>query len=90
METVCSVEVEVGAASGVVPSALEFAWESARRNTLLDQAVLKVNCVPLEAKCRECGEFFRPGEIYEPCPACGALNPEIIRGKELRVIAIES
>jgi hydrogenase nickel incorporation protein HypA/HybF len=88
LETVSSVEVEVGQASGIVPEAMEFAWESARKNTLLRMAALSVKLIPLMMRCRGCGMQYFPGEIYEPCPGCGEINGEIISGKELKVTAI--
>jgi hydrogenase nickel incorporation protein HypA/HybF len=86
---VSTVEVEVGQASGVVNEALEFAWEAAKKGTLLDKAVLVIKHIPLRASCRNCHTDYQPNEIYDPCPTCGEINPEIITGKELRVVAIE-
>jgi len=87
---VISVEVEVGQASGIVPEALEFAWESARKDTILQEASLVIRIIAIGARCRDCGREFHPESIYEICPACGAYNPEIISGRELRVIAIQA
>jgi hydrogenase nickel incorporation protein HypA/HybF len=87
---VSSVEIEVGKASGIEPSAMEFAWESARKNTILENARLVMHFIPLCLQCRACGLQYKPEEMYYPCPACGEINARIITGKELRVIAIES
>jgi len=87
-EHVSTVEVEIGQAAGVVQEALEFAWDSAIRDTLLDQAVLVVKSIPVEVACRRCGTNYNPAEIYETCPHCGHCDPEILKGLELRVTAI--
>ena len=84
------VEVEVGRASGVIREAMEFAWEAARKDTLLSQAGLKIVEIPLVVRCNTCGRQYEPVEIYEICPGCGEVNPEIITGKELRVVAVET
>lgn len=84
------VEVEVGKASGVIRDAMEFAWEAARKDTLLSNAELKIVEIPLLVRCNTCGTQYEPAEIYEVCPGCGGVNPEIITGKELRVVAIET
>ena len=84
-----SVEVEIGQVSGIVPEAMDFAWESARKDTLLHEASLVIKIIPLLVRCRTCGNEFHPDGLYETCPGCGNFNPEIISGKELRVTAIQ-
>ena len=73
----------------VVPEAMEFAWEAAGRGTLLEGASLVLKDIPLIVRCRNCQKTFQPDEFFDPCPDCGDVNPEIISGKELRVVAIE-
>lgn len=87
---VSAVEVEVGQASGVVKEAMEFAWEAIKKDTLLHNAELRVIHIPLKVKCGICQHNYMPGEMYENCPACGETSPEIIAGRELRVVAIET
>ena len=90
LTTISCVEIEVGKASGIEPSAMEFAWESARKNSILENARLVMHFIPLCLQCRTCGMQYEPDEMYNPCPACGDINARIITGKELRVVAIES
>jgi hydrogenase nickel incorporation protein HypA/HybF len=90
IEHISAVEVEVGSASGVVPEAMEFAWEAATKDTLLNNASLKIKHIPLRVQCGICRMQYEPEEIYEVCPGCGEISPEIITGKELRVVAIET
>jgi hydrogenase nickel incorporation protein HypA/HybF len=85
---IASVEVEIGQAAGVVQEALEFAWESAIKDTMLNRASLVVKSIPVELACRHCGTHYSPEEIYETCPVCGKTDPEILKGLELRVSAI--
>jgi hydrogenase nickel incorporation protein HypA/HybF len=87
LKSVSSVEVEIGKASGIEPSAMEFAWESARKDTILENAR---HFIPLCLQCRTCGMQYEPEDMYNPCPACGDINARILTGKELRVVAIES
>ena len=87
-DTISAVEVEVGQASGVVAEALEFAWESARKDTLLQNASLVIRHIPVLVLCRSCLNKYQPGDILDVCPVCGEVNPEILSGKELRVNAI--
>jgi hydrogenase nickel incorporation protein HypA/HybF len=85
-----TVDVEVGKASGVIREAMEFAWEAAVKGTLLDQSELRIIEKPLVVKCNLCGNQYEPCDVYESCPGCGEINPVIITGNELRVVAIET
>ena len=87
---VLSVEIEIGAASGVIRQAMEFAWEAAGKNDLLKNSILKIKEIPLAAVCQTCKNAYSPDEIYDPCPFCGEISPEITSGKELRILAIEA
>jgi hydrogenase nickel incorporation protein HypA/HybF len=87
---ISAVEVEVGHASGVVPEAMEFAWEATIKGTILSEASLKIKQITLIVKCSVCQHQYNPEEIYEACPHCGEVNPEILSGKELKVVAIET
>jgi len=87
-ERILAVEVEIGKAAGVETDALLFAWESAIKDTLLSEARLDIVSVPVEVMCRNCSYQYKPEEIFEFCPKCGGINPEIIKGRELRITAI--
>jgi hydrogenase nickel incorporation protein HypA/HybF len=87
---ISAVEVEVGMASGVMREAMEFAWEAAKKGTILEDALLNIKLIPIKAVCRKCRTIYQSGEFFDPCPECGDFNPEIIEGKELRVVAIET
>lgn len=88
-ERIHAVEVEVGQASGVVKEAMEFAWEAAGKGTLLEGATLVITTVPLRVACRNCRTAYQPADLFDVCPCCGKVSPEIVTGNELRVVAIE-
>jgi len=90
IEHIRAVEVEVGMASGVVPEAMEFAWEATVKGTLLNEASLRIKQIPLTVRCFGCHHQYHPEEFYEECPQCGEVNAEILAGKELKVVAIET
>ena len=82
------VEVEIGQASGVEIEALEFAWVSVVKDTPLENAGLEILKIPLKVSCRNCKHIYSPEDIYVLCPRCSQIDPDIIRGKELKVVAI--
>lgn len=86
---VLSVRLKVGALSGVVPEALESAYDLARETSATPDARLVIEEVPVVARCPTCGEC-RPRSIQDlRCPACDSPTPHIVHGRELEVVALE-
>ena len=85
LSKVTEIELDVGELSGVVFDALEFAMVEAVKDTVLQNAVRKINRIPGKARCNECGFEFELEDIYTPCPKCASFENEIINGKELKV-----
>ena len=79
------IDLEIGTLAGIEMDALEFAWEAAVRQTVLDGAERRINHVQARSRCMECAREFDTEQVFDPCPHCGSLFSELIRGKELRV-----
>ena len=82
------IEIEVGELSGVVLDAMEFAMESAVKGTLAGNARVVFHYIRGKGRCLNCNMEFDIQNVFDPCPFCGAFNPEVRQGKELRVKAI--
>jgi len=87
-DKVIEVELEIGELSGVIYEAMDFALESAVKNTLMENARIKTVKTPGKAFCNDCQKEFQIHDLFEGCPECGDYNLKIISGKELRVISI--
>jgi hydrogenase nickel incorporation protein HypA/HybF len=85
-DTVDSVEVSVGALSGVAPSALEFCWDIATAGTSLAGSGLQITQVPTSVYCHPCGQLVEP-ETGLCCPRCDQPSPDLRSGRELLVLA---
>lgn len=84
-----SITLRIGALSGVVRDALEFAFEVLKADTLASGAELKIEEVPVRCRCADCGTEFEPqGMIFE-CPNCGALSSQVLRGREIDLVSME-
>jgi hydrogenase nickel incorporation protein HypA/HybF len=84
------IHLKVGVMTGVVPEALQFAFESLREGTMAHAATLSVEQVPLTCWCRRCQiEFSSPEMLYE-CPQCRQFDTEIRRGLELELASLEA
>lgn len=83
------IELEIGSLAGIEQQALDFAWEGAIKNTVLENAVRRIDHIPAKAQCMECDEVFPLENVYDPCPNCQTYLKGIIQGKELRVKALQ-
>ena len=52
------IDLEIGVLSGVDPDALDFAWDLAVKNTVLENAVRKIKSIEGRAKCIDCDSEF--------------------------------
>lgn len=88
-----AVYLKLGALSGVVREALEFAFDVATEGTVLEGAALEIEEVGARVFCPACEEekeLMRPAAAFRAaCPTCGAPAPEIRGGDELELTALE-
>ncbi len=87
---VSTVNVRVGELSGVVPAALEFAFEVARGGTALAAADLVVEEVAAVAYCGPCAEEFAVGvPPFFWCPRCDRPSQGLRSGRELEITGVD-
>lgn len=86
---VISVTLEIGALSGVVPEAVEFCFEAATRETLLDGASLHIERIPATAFCNSCKQIVNVSNCFDQCPSCAAFPLDMKSGEEMRVKELE-
>jgi hydrogenase nickel incorporation protein HypA/HybF len=86
---VIAVHIKVGRLSGVVPDALRGAFELARDSTPLAQAELVIEEISVAAYCPVCDTERAVVFPQLSCPVCGTPTPEVVRGRELEVTALE-
>jgi hydrogenase nickel incorporation protein HypA/HybF len=86
---VLEVTLEIGALSGVVPEALEFCFEAASKDTLLEGATLVIDRIPATGFCSMCGVVSTIETYFDPCPCCCAPVLDLRSGDEMRVKDLE-
>jgi hydrogenase nickel incorporation protein HypA/HybF len=86
--TVRRVHLEIGRLSGVVPDAVRFAFDLVTAGTTLDGAVLEIDEPGGRVACRSCAAEFDSDDVIALCP-CGSADVELVRGRELRIRAVE-
>ena len=80
---VLAVYVSVGVFSGVEPDLFGLAFEEAVASSPLQGARLKLQQVPLEARCDWCSREFLVERFRFQCPDCECDRVTVIRGEEL-------
>jgi hydrogenase nickel incorporation protein HypA/HybF len=87
--TITSVIVEIGALSGVMPEAVEFAFEACSQGTLADGATLEIRRIPALGRCHECGKESEMESLLDACTVCNSFALEILKGQEMALIEME-
>ena len=83
------IKLRLGTFTTIVPEALRFAFEIARRGTLSREAWLDIEIVPMVVRCVVCEASTQPvGGICLICDQCG-FPLEIVSGEELQIEYIE-
>src|SRR5688572_29635830 len=80
-----SIELEIGSLAGVEMGALDFAWQSAVHNTVLEKAERTINNIQAIAKCPNCEYEYPVMDLFDPCPVCQEILKDYLQGKELKV-----
>ncbi len=83
------IELEIGELSGVEIDALNFVWEMAVKDSVLENAIKKIDIIKGRAKCLDCDTNFDIKNIYDACPKCNSYLKGIVQGKELKVRSLE-
>jgi len=86
---VLEVTLEIGALSGVVPEALEFCFEAAAKDTLLEGARLIIDRISATGFCNVCGVVSTIETYFDSCPCCSAPALDLRSGDEMRVKDLE-
>ena len=85
---ISAVGLKLGDMAGVEVEALNFSFNILKRNTVAENAELKINRVPITAECNKCGKNFVVEHYNFFCPDCDGIL--ILKsGRELLVEFID-
>jgi hydrogenase nickel incorporation protein HypA/HybF len=88
--TVDAIYVRLGALAGVVKDPLLFSFELAKQGTEISAARLEIEDVPVAVWCSKCASERVLSDVRcRRCPVCNAATPQILRGDELELFALE-
>ena len=88
-ERVHIIRLRIGALSGVVPEALQFAFEALADGTPAQGAELVIEDVPARFWCEACGSEFEADRMFAECPGCHRPSAELRAGREMELTSLE-
>ncbi len=83
------IRLRIGVLSGVVPDALQFAFEALRPGTLAESASLAIENVPAQFWCAACRAEFVSDDTFAECPDCHQPSGDLRAGREMEVTSME-
>jgi hydrogenase nickel insertion protein HypA len=89
IQKILQLNLRVGKMSGVIPEALEFAFDTCTQGTIAAGAQLQIELVPVLCYCLQCDREFAPLDLIYVCPNCGTISSKILQGRELQLISLE-
>ena len=84
-----ALRLRVGTMSGVVPDAMQFAFDLVCQGTMAEGATLVIESVPAACWCGACQAEFECEDFLNECPRCHAMSGELRRGRELDLASVE-
>ena len=86
---ILSITVEIGALSGVVCEAVDFAFDVCTKGTMAEEAHLIIRQIHGRGYCIACQIETELTEPIHTCPHCGSLALDTIQGKEMKFTEME-
>lgn len=85
IEEIDTVVLEIGELSLVVPEYMEEAWYAAVPRTMLANSRLRIDTVPGNGICLDCGEVYNIVQEKGRCPKCGSDRKDVLCGEEFNI-----
>ena len=84
-----ALRLRIGTLSGVVPEALQFAFEALTPGTLAEGAALDIENVPARFWCHSCTREFQADDFLAECPGCHQPSGNLRAGREMELASME-
>ncbi len=82
---IASVHLRIGELTDIAADALEFGFSVLSRGTRLEHTTLRIESVPIVARCNACRQSFTVEDYHFVCPACKSGDLHMLHGDELEI-----
>ena len=86
---VLKVCLKIGDLAGVLPDSLSFCFGLLSKGTIVENATLTIEKVPIRGYCPLCNQVFLIDNNQYLCQNCGNLKIELTSGRELQIDHLE-
>jgi hydrogenase nickel incorporation protein HypA/HybF len=83
------ITLQIGALSCVEKEALFFAFESAMKNSLAENAVLHFQTIAGQGRCQQCGQLTVMEMLYDACKHCEYHRVDVVAGLEMKITELK-
>ncbi|MGL6199590.1 MAG: hydrogenase maturation nickel metallochaperone HypA [Lachnospiraceae bacterium] len=77
--------LQIGALSPVIPKYVEAVYPAAVDGTMLEHTKLKIEMLPANGRCRDCGRIYDLVLQQGVCPDCDSSSREMLSGDEFMI-----
>ena len=74
---------------GVEIDALEFAMETSIKETIMQDANVRISRKQAMAHCNKCQHDFNCSSLFDPCPKCNGFQYDVFQGQEMNVKSLD-
>jgi hydrogenase nickel incorporation protein HypA/HybF len=83
------ITLRIGRLAGIEGDSLGLAFEIARIGTPAEEAILKIEEVPIICWCQRCEKEFRSEDFIFACPRCEHISTDVRQGREMELSSME-
>ena len=84
-----AVHLCIGRLRGILPECIQVYWELLAEGTIAEGARIEAEFLPVQVRCRDCGQAGKITPHRLACPHCGSLHLSLLSGKEFYIKSLE-
>ncbi len=85
---VTGVRVRAGVRQRLVPESMQQAFTSVAAGSVAEHAVVELETVPVDVRCRDCARSSPSMDPFAVCPQCGSEDVDVTGGEELILVSV--
>ena len=86
---VTRINLVIGDMASIIDDCVQFYFDFLSQDSIAQGAVLSFKRIPMQVRCRHCGNTFTPDGAAWSCPQCQQWDVEIVAGNEFFLESLE-
>jgi hydrogenase nickel incorporation protein HypA/HybF len=88
-QRVVRIHLVIGELASIVDDCIQFYFDFMSRDTIMNEAKLVFERVPITLRCQACQHEWQPTTGDWVCPNCSAAQAQVVAGREFSIDHIE-